>query len=192
MALTLPTTKLKPRHGSTVHFAPEGETIETVEVARGTKPAGSVLTDWEELGCLSNGEVEVVSSGGEVIECWDSTLRDWITEHTENTEATTRLNLTLRVQKVTPFILQMAAAAATVNGSTGAMVPGSKSGGAWQGWIRVKVQTRTDDVMLLTLWVEIRLANPMLINSKETGYEPEIIVTGLGSSLDAAVLGTVS
>ena len=190
--LTLPTTAYVPKYGSIVRLAPAGETIETVVVSSTVKPAGSVFTDWESLGCIEEGSVEVMADKGEPVQCFNATTGKWEIKHTENTKADTKLKLVLTLQEVSAYILQLAYAAGTVNGTTGAYVPGSMLGGAVQGWLKIQQQAGTEVISVLDLWVELRLADAATIANRTKGWKPKIEIVQLGAALEAGVLGTAS
>lgn len=190
MARTEVTSRYVPKPGSIVRFAPAGATIESVTVAKGTKPAGSVFTDWEELGCIEIGSVSVLSDPGEPVYCFNATTGKDEIINTADTDADTRLQFSLTLQEVTDFIWQMALAAGSVNGTTGAFVPGSMKGGAVQGWIKIQVQVSTEVVAVIDLWAEIKLTEAATIRNRTSGWKPVIQVTQLGDDSEAGVLGT--
>lgn len=192
MALTLPTERYTPKYGSLCYLAKEGETVETVVVASDEMPAGSVLTDWKELGCIEDGEVSILAENGEPVYCFNATTGLWDQIRTEDSDADTRLQLSLVLQKVTPFLLELAYAAADVNATTGAYVPGSQPGGAVKGWLKVQHQAGTEVISLLDMWVEIKLSEPAKIANRTAGWKPKIQVTQLRSALDAGAFGTTS
>jgi len=192
MALTLPTTKYVPKYGSIIRLAPAGRTIETVTVAANEKPAGTSFDDWETLGCIEAGTVELLNEAGEEVHCFNATTGEWDVKQTENTDATTRLRLALTLQEVTPFLLELAYAAASVDDSTGAYKPGSLKGGAVQGWIKVQTQQGTELVSVLDLWVEVRLSSAASIANRTEGWKPEVEITQLRSALETGAFGTTS
>lgn len=190
MPRTAVTNRYVPKTGSIVRFAPAGRTIETVTVAKGAKPAGSVFTDWVELGCIETGNVELITEPGEMVKCFNATTgRDEII-NTENTDADTRLQFNLTLQLVTDYLWQLAFAAAAVHADTGAFTPGSLGGGAVQGWVKIQCQVSTEVVVTMDLWVEVRLSNPAAIHARAAGYKPEIVVLQLGATAETGVLGT--
>lgn len=192
MALTLPANRYVPKYGSIVRLAPAGETIETVVVARNTKPAGSSFTDWESLGCVETAEIEVLKEAGEAVHCFNATTGKWEQISTDATAADTRLRLTIVCQEVSAYILQLALAAATVNGTTGAYVPGSMDGGAVQGWVKIQSQYGTEVVNVLDIYAEVMLAEAAQIANRTQGWKPKLTITQLGSQYEAGVLGVVS
>ena len=192
MALTLPTTKHVPKYGSIIRLAPAGRTIETVTVAANAKPAGTSFDDWETLGCIETGTVELLNEAGEEVHCFNATTGEWDVKQTENTDATTRLRLALTLQEVTAFLLELAYAAASVDDSTGAYKPGSLKGGAVQGWIKVQTQQGTELVSVLDLWVEVRLSSAASIANRTEGWKPEVEITQLRSALETGAFGTTS
>jgi hypothetical protein len=192
MALTLPTTRYVPKYGSIVRLAPAGETIETVVVSATAKPAGSVFTDWETLGCIEEGAVAVLKDAGEPVHCFNATTGLWETIRTEDTDAHTRLQVTLTLQSVTVYLLQLAYAAAAVNGTTGAYVPASMAGGAVQGWVKVQTQVGAELVSVLDLWAEVVLTEPAQIANRTAGWKPKVQITQLRAALEAGAFGSVS
>jgi hypothetical protein len=184
------TNRYVPKPGSVVRFAPAGATIETVTVAKGTKPAGSVFTDWIELGCIETGSVALINENAEPVFCFNpSTGRDEQIQ-TELTDADTRLEFSLVLQLVSDYLWQMALAAGSVHADTGAFTPGSLKGGVKQGWCKIQVQVSTEVLAVMDLWVEIRLSNPAKIRDRAAGYKPEIVVLQLGATDETGVLGT--
>lgn len=192
MALTLPAARYVPKYGSIVRFAPVGATIESVTVARNTKPAGSVFTDWESLGCVETAELRVLKEPGQEVNCFNATTGLWEKMRTGDTDADTRLQLDLVLQEVSDYTLQLAFAAATVNGTTGAYEPASMAGGAVQGWLLIQTQIGTEVVSVLNLFVEMTLSEPAMIANRTQGWKPKLQITQLGSASEAGVLGVVS
>jgi hypothetical protein len=192
MALTLPTTKLTPKYGSIVRLAREGATVETETVAADAKPAGSDFTDWETLGCIETGTVEILKEASEEVHCFNVTTGEWDVKQTEDSDAQTRLRLNLTLQEVTPFLLEMAYAAASVNATTGAYTPGSLKGGAVKGWLKVQTQSGTELVSVLDLWVEVILSSPANIANRTEGWKPEVQITQLRTALEAGAFGSVT
>jgi hypothetical protein len=178
-----------PIYGALAYLALEGETVETVTVARDDKPAGSVLDDWETLGCIQDAQVETIRKAGETVDCFDATEGVWIEDETENAKAQAHLQLNIQLASVTPFMLQMAMAAASVGASDGAYVPGSQPGGAYRGWLKVQQQNGTSVVNVLEMWVEATLAEPAVVARRQPGYKPRLILKQLKAADDAGVLG---
>ena len=190
MSLTLPTTRYVPKYGSLVYLAVEGDTVETVTVSSTSKPAGSVFTAWEALGCIETGTVELIREPGEVVHCFNATTGIYEQIRTENTDADTRLRFNLTVQSVTPFLLELAYAAASVNGTTGAYSPGTLAGGAVKGWLKVQTQVGTEMISVLDIWAEVILAEPAMIANRTTGWKPVIQATQLKAAGDLGAFGT--
>lgn len=190
MPRTAATTRYVPKPGSIIRFAKAGDTVETVVVAAGTKPAGSNFSTWREVGCIESAEVEILTEPGEPAHCFNAVTGRWDQKATEDTDADTRLRLAVTCQEVTDFLYQLALAAGSVHADTGAFVPGSLKGGAVQGWMVIQTQVGTEVVSVLTLWVEMKLSNPANIANRTQGWKPQLQITQLGNSLDAGVLGT--
>ena len=189
--MALPSDVKKPIYGALVYFAPEGETIEAVTVAKDAKPAGSVYDDWESLGCIEELTVSPeVSEAGEPIYCFNATTGKYELEDTENTDGEVRLMLSITCNTVTPYILQMSMAASAVGVSDGTYTPASQRGGAYKGWLKVQQQKGTSIVNVLEIWCEIRLAEPAVVARRQPGYTPSIDVTMLEAADNAGVLGT--
>lgn len=192
MSLTLPIARYVPKYGAVCRLAREGKTVETVVVSPTLKPAGSNFTTWDTLGCIESGSVETLREAGEPVHCFNPTTGLWEQKATEDTDADTRLRLDLTLQEVTPFLLELAYAAASVNASTGAYVPGSLKGGAVRGWLKVQQQVGTEVVSVLDLWVEVRLAEAAQLTNRTAGWKPRIQITQLKAALEAGAFGTVS
>jgi hypothetical protein len=183
-------TRYAPKPGSIIRLALAGATVETVTVSAAAKPAGSVFTDWKEVGCVETAEIEILTEGGEAIHCFNATSGRWEQKQTEMTDADTRLRLNVTCQEVTDFLYQLALAAGTVHADTGVFVPGAMKGGAVQGWMKVQTQVGTTVVSVLDLWVEMRLSAAANVANRTEGWKPQIEITQLGTALDAGVLGT--
>lgn len=187
--MSLPSTTKSPILGASIYFALEGETIETVTVAKGTKPAGSDLSGWENLGCIQEATMETVRKAGEAIDCFDPTTGEWQEEETENTKAQAHLVLNVMTATVSAFTYQMAVAAAAVSGSDGTYTPGSQPGGAYKGWIKLQKQNGTTVIDVLELWCEIILAEPAVVARRQPGYKPRYTIRQLKAADEAGVLG---
>lgn len=192
MALILPATALIPKYGSIVRFAPAGRTIESTTISATAKPPGINFTDWETLGCIETGSIALENETSTEVHCFNATTGEWEQRTTPNTDAVTRLIVTLTLQEVSNFILQMAYAAATINGTTGAYVPGSQPGGVFQGWLKVQTQRKTEAVSVLDLWVELGLADAATIANRTEGWKPQVTARQLKAALDAGAFGNVT
>lgn len=179
-----------PKPGSIVRFAPAGDTIESVTVAKDTKPPGSDFADWIELGCIETGTVEVLTDAGEPVYCFNATTGLDELVNTELTDADTRLQFALTLQQVTDYLWQLAFAADTPDATTGAFTPGGLKGGVKQGWCKVQVQVSTTVVAVLDLWVQIGLSDAAKIRDRTSGYKPAIQILQLVAPDETGVLGT--
>jgi hypothetical protein len=183
-------TRYVPKHGSIIRLALAGATVETVVVAANAKPAGAVFTDWKEVGCIESADVAILTEPGDEVDCFNATSGRWEKKRTGDTDADTRLQINVICQEVTDFLYQLAFAAGAVHADTGAFVPGSMQGGAVQGWLKIQTQVGTSVVTVLDMWVEMKLADAASVANRTTGWKPSLVITQLGSALDAGVLGT--
>lgn len=189
MALVLPTTRFLPAPGSLIYFAPDGKTIETVTVAEGTAPAGTVLTDWEPMSCVDQATIEQVElQAGEKSSCWDATLGLWVPKKTRG--RIMQLVLNFSTQDVTDYMLQMSVLAASINATTGAYDANSQPEGTYLGYIKFVQQAETEVQNTGLFRVELMLANPMPIASR-SGVKPSFRANILADSDNAGALGVV-
>lgn len=190
----MPRTKIatshQPRIGSRVYFAPAGRTIETVTVSKTAKPAGSVLTDWEPLGAISEGSVgQLVEEGAEVFEFNLTTGEDEVVRSALE-DASTRLQFDLTLGALSDYLWSLAFAAASVHADTGAFIPASLPGGVASGWALIQVQISTEKVAVMHLWVEIGLPGQKTVRNLKADTTLKVQLTMLRSALDSGVLGT--
>lgn len=183
-------TRYVPKTGSIIRLALAGATVEAVTVAEATKPAGSSFTDWEEVGCIETAEVELLTEGGEEVDCFNATSGKWVKKRTAMTDADTRLRLSVTCQEATDFLWQLAMGAASVHADTAVFTPGSLPGGEVQGWMKIQTQVGTAVITVLDMWVAMRLSAAATVANRTQGWKPQLEITQLGAALDAGVLGT--
>jgi len=188
-ALDVPVTDYVPAYGSLMYFALDGDTVETVTVAVGAAPAGSVLTDWKQLGTLESGSIQVNVEGGKEIKEFNSTLGKHVPIKTVG--ETTSLTYSFAVQKITAFILQMSRHAASMNGTTGVIGHNSQLTGHYSGYLLVTQYNGTEQVVTDLVRAELMLSNPMAIHSQE-GETAQFSAKLLDNTNNAGALGTVS
>jgi hypothetical protein len=190
MPRTKVTTHYQPKLGSIVYFAREGTTVETVTVAKGTKPAGSNFSTWEPLGCVDAGTVNRLVEAGNQVVCFNATTGEDEIIKTPDSDAMTVLQFELTLNALSDFLWGLAFGADSVNGTTGAFVPGSLPGGAVQGWCVIQVQVGTEKVAVMHLWVELKISNAQSIRNRTANTQMQVTITQLRSALETGVLGT--
>ncbi len=183
MPRTKITTSYQPRIGSRVYFAPAGRTIEGGVVSKTVKPAGSVLTDWEPLGAISEGSVGLlVEEGAEVFEFNLTTGEDEVVR-SKMEDASTRLQFDLTLGALTM-------AAASVHADTGAFVPASLPGGVASGWALIQTQISTEKISVTHIWAELALPGQKTVRNLKADTTLKVQITQLRSPLDSGVLST--
>jgi hypothetical protein len=190
MPRTKITTSYQPRIGSRVYFAPAGRTIEGGVVSKTVKPAGSVLTDWEPLGAISEGSVGLlVEEGAEVFEFNLTTGEDEVVR-SKMEDASTRLQFDLTLGALSDYLWQLTMAAASVHADTGAFVPASLPGGVASGWALIQTQISTEKISVTHIWAELALPGQKTVRNLKADTTLKVQITQLRSPLDSGVLST--
>lgn len=187
--LNEPVTAKAPPYGSLIYFALDGDSVEGETVSVDDAPAGSVLDDWKELGCLESGGIGLDVEGGEQIYCFNSSTGKH--EPDEVVGETTRLYFEFVVQKITTFILQMSRHAASMNATTGAIAHNSQAGAHYKGYLLVTQYNGTEQVVTDLVRAHLRLSNAMPIHSR-TAVKPAFRADVISNSNNAGALGTES
>lgn len=182
-------TALAPFFLGAAYFAEEGTTVETAEVAEDTKPAGTVLDTWQELGCIEIASLLRELEGGDVRYCPNLVTGAW--EKKKTGGQTASLTLELTIQEVSEFLHRVAWNAAAVDGADGEFVPNSQPDGIYRGWLLVQQQNGTEVVTVAHLWGELTMPNAMQIAGRSAAV-PQIRFAVLGNALNTGNFGTVT
>lgn len=180
-------TALAPYYLASAYFALDGDTIETVEVDEETKPAGAVLDDWNELGCIEVAQLIREAEGGDTRYCPNLTTGLW--EKRKTVGRTMSLVIEMTVQEVSEFLHRVAWNAAAIDGDDGEFVPNSQPEGIYRGWLLVQQQNGTEIVTLCSLRVELTMPNAMQIAGR-TGATPQLRLEVMGNALNVGNFGT--
>jgi hypothetical protein len=190
MARTKVTTHYRPKLGSVVYFARQGDTVETVVVAKGTKPAGSNFSTWNPIGCVDSGTVNALLEAGTQVEEFNATTGEDEIIKTADSDAMTVLLFELTLGKISDFLWGLSFGAESVHPTTGAFTPGSLPGRSVQGWCVIQVQCGAEKIAVMHLWVELKIADAQTIREKSANAEMSVTITQLRSPLESGVLGT--
>lgn len=183
-----PVDDYAPAYGSLVYFALDGDVVETETVSEDDAPAGEVLTDWKELGCLESGSLQVQAEGGRVIYCFTPGSGH---KKKRTVGETVRLIYNFTVQLVTPFILQMSRHAASVNEATGVFTHGSQAEAHYKGYLLINQYNDGELVASDKVRAELRLANAMDIHARG-GSTPQLTAEFIKNSNNSGAFGTVT
>lgn len=190
MPRTKITTSYQPRIGSRVYFAPEGRTIEGGTVSKTVKPAGTVLTDWEPLGAISEGSVGLLTEEGSIVYEFNLTTGEDEVVRSALADAMTQLQFDLTLGALSDYLWQLTFAAGSVHPDTGVFVPASLPGGVASGWCLIQVQISTEKIAVMHLWVELGLPGQKVIRNLKADTTLKVQITQLRSALETGVLST--
>lgn len=180
-------TSLAPFFLGAAYFAQDGKTIETVEVDEDSKPAGSVLTDWAELGCIEQATLTREVDGGDVRYCPNLSTGKW--EKRRTVGRTVSLVIELTIQEVSEFLHQVAWNAAEIDGTDGEFTPNSQPDGIYRGWLLVQQQNGDEVVTVAHLRCELSMPNAMQIAGR-TGAVPQLRIEVIDNDLNVGNFGT--
>lgn len=182
-------TSLGPLFLGACYFAEAGKTVEGVLVAAGTKPAGSVLTTWQELGCIELANLLREYEGGQKRWCPNLATGNWEPRQTVGNQVS--LGLELTIQEVSEFLHRVAWNAAAIDGTDGEFVPNSQPEGIYRGWLLIQQQNGTEVTVVAHLWGELTMPNAMQVAGK-TSSIPQVRFNVLGNALNVGNFGTES
>lgn len=182
-------TDLAPFFLAAAYFAEEGQTVEGVTVAAGTKPAGSVLTTWQELGCIQLARLLREYEGGENRYCPNLSTGLW--EKKKKKGAVASLAIELEIQEFSEFLHRVSWNAAAIDGSDGEFVPNSQPEGIYRGWLLVQQQNGDEVVTICHMWVELTMPNATQI-AGNSGSVPQVRCDLVQNALSVGNFGTTS
>lgn len=189
---TPPANLYVPKKGSIAYFAEEGKNIEGETVSKTDVPAGLDFSDWAPLGCIEDANVPPPErEGGEDRHCWNDEIGDWELVESADSNAATKMTMDITFQLVTPFVLQMAWCARSVDPDDGTFVPNSQPGCVWRGYLFFQTKRKGGELeSVVKLWVEIKLDSPTKVANRTEGHKPKVMVHILGAAANAGTLGT--
>ena len=176
---------ISPQIGSKIHFAQNGETVETVTVANTAagKPAGSVLTTWRELGCVKECAPNLNRISGTVSRCFNAT--SGLFEDNVTRGERTELSYVITLQNIDDLIIALAHGDNGVDGSDN-YTPDSNPFAL--GWLHCQNYIGTTVNNLLFAWCELRFTGNLQMS--ETPTEAQVTAKIIAPASDTSNQGT--